>query len=77
MLFGGIATVETRAEPAATTDAEDVLRAAPASGNGTVNDAHVLVAAWMLDADVWTHDRDFAGTGVASWSTANLLAALD
>jgi predicted nucleic acid-binding protein len=53
--------------------AEIALREAPASRNGSINDAHVLALAWSLDADIWTTDRDFAGTGVASWSTPNLM----
>ena len=56
--------------------AERVLRNAVPIRNGTVSDAHILALAWQIDADVWTHDRDFAGTGVASWSTSNLLWAL-
>lgn len=56
--------------------AEIALRDAPASRNGSINDAHVLALAWSLDAEVWTTDRDFAGTGVANWSTPNLIRAL-
>jgi len=56
--------------------AETALRDAVASRNGAQGDAHVLALAWSLDADVWTTDRDFAGTGVASWSTPNLIRAL-
>lgn len=36
----------------------------------------VLACAWLLDADIWSHDRDFAGTGWPSWSNANLLRVL-
>jgi hypothetical protein len=57
--------------------AEESLRDAVASRNGSVADAHVLACAWSFDADIWSHDRDFAGTGVASWSTINLMRALD
>lgn len=53
------------------------LRNAVATRNGSERDAHVLALAWSLDADIWSHDRDFAGTGWPSWSSANLLAALD
>ena len=53
-----------------------VLRRAPASRNGSTSDAHILALAWTLDADIWTHDRDFAGTGWPSWSSANLQATL-
>lgn len=56
--------------------AAQVLRLAAASRNGSTNDAHVLALAWTLDADIWSHDRDFAGTGWPSWSSANLRASL-
>lgn len=56
--------------------AEGVLRNAVASRNGNGRDAHVLSLAWALEADIWSHDRDFAGTGWPSWSSANLVAAL-
>jgi predicted nucleic acid-binding protein len=52
---------------------EQTLRDAVASGRGSIRDAHVLALAWSIDADIWTTDRDFAGTGVATWSTPNLL----
>lgn len=55
---------------------ETALREAVPSRNGSVKDAHVLALAWSADADIWTTDRDFAGTGVATWSTPNLLRAL-
>ncbi len=55
---------------------EIFLRNAVASRNGSVKDAHVLALAWHVDADIWTTDRDFAGTGVANWSTPNLMEAL-
>jgi predicted nucleic acid-binding protein len=56
--------------------AAEALRLAPASRNGSTDDAHVLALAWVLDADIWSHDRDFAGTGWPSWSSANLGTAL-
>ena len=52
------------------------LRDAVASRNGSTRDAHVLALAWSADADIWTTDRDFAGTGVATWSTPNLMRSL-
>ena len=55
---------------------ETALRDAVASRNGSVRDAHVLALAWSVDADVWTSDRDFAGTGTATWSTLNLMRGL-
>jgi predicted nucleic acid-binding protein len=55
---------------------ETTLRDAVPSRNGSVRDAHVVALAWSIDGDVWTTDRDFAGTGVATWSTPNLLRAI-
>lgn len=56
--------------------AEHCLRNAVASRNGSVSDAHILALAWTYDADIWSHDRDYAGTGWPSWSNANLAVAL-
>ena len=55
---------------------EVALRDAAPSRNGSTRDAHVLELAWSVEADVWTTDRDFAGTGIATWSTPNLMRAL-
>jgi predicted nucleic acid-binding protein len=55
---------------------EIALRDAVPSRNGSIRDAHALALAWSTDADVWTTDRDFAGTGIATWSTANLMRGL-
>ena len=57
--------------------AAQALRHAVPSRNGSTTDAHVLALAWSHDADIWSHDRDFAGTGWPSWSSANLRAALN
>lgn len=57
--------------------AERSLLLAPASRNGSISDRHVLALAWTYGADIWSHDRDFAGTGWPSWSSANLAAALN
>lgn len=57
--------------------AAHMLKNAVASRNGSPADAHLLAVAWTYDADIWSHDRDFAGTGWPSWSSANLLAALE
>src|ERR1700758_5142268 len=57
-------------------EGEICLPDAGASRNGSVADAHMLALAWCVEADVWTTDRDFAGTGVATWSTSNLMRAL-
>ena len=56
--------------------AQVTLRNAVPSRNGSINDAHILACAWRANGDIWSFDRDFAGTGVASWSTANLILAL-
>lgn len=56
--------------------AEECLRDAVASRNGSTRDAHVLALAWSVEAEIWTTDRDFAGTGVATWSTPNLMRAV-
>ncbi|MGP0057897.1 MAG: PIN domain-containing protein [Beijerinckiaceae bacterium] len=58
------------------TRCEIALKDAVASRNGSTGDAHVLALAWVVEADIWTSDRDFAGTGVATWSTPNLLRGL-
>ncbi|QIG51707.1 hypothetical protein G5V57_30735 [Nordella sp. HKS 07] len=55
---------------------ETALRDAAPSRNGSTRDAHVLALAWHADADIWTTDRDFAGAGVATWSTPNLMRGL-
>lgn len=57
-------------------DAGRCLTEAAASANGSAADAHVLALAWAADADIWSHDRDFGGTGWPSWSTRNLRRAL-
>jgi predicted nucleic acid-binding protein len=57
-------------------ECELTLRDAVSSRNGSTRDAHVLALAWSANADVWTTDRDFAGTGVATWSTPNLIRGL-
>ena len=57
-------------------EAATALRDTVASRNGSTRDAHVLALAWSTDADIWSSDRDFAGTGVASWSTPNLMRTL-
>lgn len=57
-------------------DAERALREAPQSRNGSIRDAHILALAWETKADIWSHDRDFAGAGVATWSTVNLVRAV-
>lgn len=55
---------------------ELTLRDAVASRNGSTRDAHFLALAWAANADIWTTDRDFAGTGVPTWSTPNLMRGL-
>lgn len=55
---------------------EAYLRDAVPSRNGSTKDAHVLALARSVEGDIWTTDRDFAGTGVATWSTPNLMRGL-
>mgnify|MGYP000170867269 CR=1 FL=1 len=56
-------------------EAEVALKDAVVSRNGSTRDAHLLALAWSVDGDIWSGDRDFAGTGVASWTTPNLMRA--
>ena len=56
--------------------AATTLRLASHDGKARTSDDHILALAWTLDADIWSHDRDFAGTGWPSWSGANLVAAV-
>jgi hypothetical protein len=55
---------------------EKTLRDAAASRNGSIRHAHVLALARSVEGDIWPSDRDFAGTGVATWSTPNLMRGL-
>jgi hypothetical protein len=59
---------------------EVALRDAVPSRNGSTRDApggaNVLALAWIVEADAWTTDRDFAGAGIATWSTPNLMRAV-
>jgi predicted nucleic acid-binding protein len=71
-LLGGIGVVDEAVYADLMEGAARVLAQAVASRNGSIRDAHLLACAWAFDADVWTHDRDFAGTGWPSWSNANL-----
>jgi predicted nucleic acid-binding protein len=76
-LFQFIIVVEEQDYAVHLEPAAEVLRTAVASRNGSVKDAHILALAWAVDGDIWSHDRDFAGTGWPSWSSANLRACLD
>ncbi|MBL8548251.1 MAG: hypothetical protein JNL81_17455 [Hyphomonadaceae bacterium] len=75
-LIGEMTIVPVAAFGPMLTEAEIALRDAVPSRNGSTRDAHVVALAWGAEGDVWTTDRDFAGTGVASWSTPNLMRAL-
>lgn len=75
-LVAEMTIVPTAALSALLPQAEIALADAAASRNGSIGDAHLLALAWSVGADVWTTDRDFAGTGVASWSTPNLIRGL-
>lgn len=72
-IIAHLVIVDTRAYRDLLAPAARALRHAPPSGNGSERDAHVLALAWLLDADIWSHDRDFAGTGWPTWSNANLM----
>jgi len=37
-----------------------------------IDDWHVVAVALLLDCPVRTEDRDFFGSGVATWTTANI-----
>ncbi|MCF4127069.1 PIN domain-containing protein [Methylobacterium sp. SyP6R] len=76
-LLSSLTVIEAYAYDEQLPEAARVLSQAVASRNGSTSDAHLLACAWLLDADIWSHDRDFAGTGWPSWSNANLLRALD
>ena len=39
-------------------------------GQRDPHDWQVLACALLLDCPIWTEDRDFFGTGVATWTTA-------
>lgn len=62
-------------EPLPAGAARRLQHATPAR-NGSTRDAHRLALARITQSDIWSHDRDFAGTGWPSWSSGNLLAAL-
>jgi predicted nucleic acid-binding protein len=76
MLAADIAVVRIGGLAAWLPAAQSALRDAVPSRNGSMRDAHILALAWNVDADIWTTDRDFVGTGTAVWSTPNLLVAL-
>lgn len=81
-----LAMIDTLTDPIAIVPAADIeanlpdcelrLREAVDSRNGSTRDAHILALAGAADADIWSSDRDFAGTGIASWSTPNLIRGL-
>lgn len=75
-VLAGVEIVPRRAYGMNVAAASVRLRHAVASRNGSVADAHLLALAWLPEADIWSHDRDFAGTGWPSWSSANLVPAL-
>lgn len=65
--------------------AEDVVERIPAADYGAFEEAAmrriasrdpddwpVLATALLLKAPIWTEDRDFFGTGVATWTTSNV-----
>jgi predicted nucleic acid-binding protein len=75
-LAGAVTIVPVAALEPLLARCETQLRDAVASRNGSTRDAHVLALAWSVEGDIWTTDRDFAGTGVAAWSTPSLMRGL-
>jgi predicted nucleic acid-binding protein len=75
-LVAEMTVVPVAALTAFLSEAAVALTDAVASRNGSNDDAHLLALAWSVDADIWPTDRDFAGAGVASWSTPNLIRGL-
>ena len=76
-LFGEVTVVDPILYEHLMLQAGQRLGLAVPSRDGSRSDAHVLACAWTFDADIWSHDRDFAGTGWPSWSNANLMSCLD
>ena len=76
-LLAGLVVVDEAVYADLIETAGQVLARAVASRNGSTTDAHLLACAWVFDAALWSHDRDFAGTGWPSWSNANLKEALE
>ncbi len=76
VLMESIAVVPAADFESSLPDSKFALKEAVTSRNGSVKDAHILALAWAADADIWSSDRNFAGTGVASWSTPNLMRGL-
>lgn len=37
-----------------------------------IEDWPIMAAAMLLDCPIWTDDQDFFGSGVATWTTANI-----
>ena len=78
-LAAGLTIVRVAALMPILAGSEVALRDAVPSRNGSTRDApkdaNVLALAWSVEADVWTTDHDFAGTGIASGSTPNLTPA--
>jgi predicted nucleic acid-binding protein len=37
-----------------------------------IEDWPIMAAAMLLDCPIWTEDQDFFGSGVATWTTANV-----
>ena len=37
-----------------------------------IEDWPIVAAAMLLDCPIWTEDQDFFGSGVATWTTANI-----
>jgi predicted nucleic acid-binding protein len=71
-----IAAVEHRMRivPAAEYAAKEGIARRPIPRDS--DDWPTVALALALEADIWTHDRDFFGCGVATWTTETLLLHL-
>jgi predicted nucleic acid-binding protein len=74
--LGTLTVIESEVYAPLVEVAGERLRYAAASRNGSARDAHLLALAWITDSDLWTHDRDFVGTGWPTWSSHNLMTVL-
>ncbi len=69
--FASLVEIVPSADYAAIQDAA-LRRIAPRDPD----DWPALAAALLLKAPIWTEDRDFFGTGVATWTTSNVVVYL-
>lgn len=75
-LAGVLVVPSSQVPPALLRRAASFLKWGSGDGNCQTTDDHVLAVASLNGADVWSQDKDFRGTGFASWSIPNLMVAL-